>query len=54
MFLHKVAVLAGLGARATGRPVKYIEDRIDNITACDNHGSDRTYDVELALDSNYG
>ena len=53
LFLHKVAVLAGLGARATGRPVKYIEDRIDNITACDNHGSDRTYDVELALDANY-
>ena len=46
-------MLAGLSARATGRPVKYIEDRIDNITACDNHGSDRTYDVELALDSNY-
>jgi CO/xanthine dehydrogenase Mo-binding subunit len=53
VFLHKVAVLAGLGARATGRPVKYIEDRIDNITACDNHGSDRSYDVELALDSSY-
>ena len=51
LFLHKVAVLAGLGARAAGRPVKYIEDRIDNITACDNHGSDRTYDVELALDA---
>jgi CO/xanthine dehydrogenase Mo-binding subunit len=53
LFLHKVAVLAGLAARTAGRPVKYIEDRIDNITACDNHGSDRTYDVELALDSNY-
>src|SRR5262249_58588967 len=53
VFLHKVAVLAGLGARASGRPVKYIEDRIDNITACDNHGSDRNYDVELALDSRY-
>jgi class 3 adenylate cyclase len=53
VFLHKVAVLTGLGARATGRPVKYIEDRIDNITACDNHGSDRTYDVELALDASY-
>lgn len=51
LFLHKVAVLAGLGARVAGRPVKYIEDRIDNITASDNHGSDRTYDVELALDA---
>src|SRR3984957_1355731 len=53
VFLHKVAVLAALAARAAGRPVKYIEDRIDNITACDNHGSDRTYDVELALDANH-
>ncbi len=52
LFLHKIAVLAAVGARVTGRPVKYIEDRIDNITACDNHGSDRTYDVELALDGN--
>ena len=51
LFLHKVAVLAALGARAAGRPVKYIEDRIDNITASDNHGSDRIYDVELALDA---
>jgi CO/xanthine dehydrogenase Mo-binding subunit len=53
LFLHKVAVLSALGARASGRPVKYIEDRIDNITASDNHGSDRTYDVELALDASH-
>ena len=53
LFLHKVAVLAALGARAAGRPVKYIEDRIDNITACDGHGSDRAYDVELALDADH-
>jgi CO/xanthine dehydrogenase Mo-binding subunit len=53
LFLHKVSVLAALGARASGRPVKYIEDRIDNITASDNHGSDRTYEVELALDASH-
>jgi CO/xanthine dehydrogenase Mo-binding subunit len=53
LFLHKVAVLSALGARVAGRPVKYIEDRIDNITACDGHGSDRIYDVELALDANH-
>ena len=51
LFLHKVAVLAAVGARAAGRPIKYIEDRIDNITASDNHGSDRIYDVELAVDA---
>jgi CO/xanthine dehydrogenase Mo-binding subunit len=53
LFLHKVSVLAALGSRVAGRPVKYIEDRIDNITASDNHGSDRIYDVELALDASH-
>lgn len=51
LFAHKVPILAASLARLTGRPVKYIEDRIDNITACDNHGSERWYDAELALDS---
>ena len=49
IFTHKVMVLAATLARACGRPVKYLEDRIDNITACDNHGCDRIYDVELAI-----
>jgi CO/xanthine dehydrogenase Mo-binding subunit len=51
LFAHKVCVLAAALARVCGRPVKYVEDRIDNIMACDNHGSDRIYDAELALDS---
>ena len=51
LFTHKVCILAASLARACGRPVKYIEDRIDNLTACDNHGSDRIYDAELALDA---
>jgi CO/xanthine dehydrogenase Mo-binding subunit len=49
LFTHKVMTLAGTLARAAGRPVKYIEDRLDNITSCDNHGSDRLYRCELAL-----
>jgi CO/xanthine dehydrogenase Mo-binding subunit len=49
IFTHRVMVIAGTLARACGRPVKYIEDRIDNITACDAHGCDRIYDVELAV-----
>ena len=32
-----------------GRPVKYLEDRIDNMTSGDAHGSDRLYDARLAL-----
>ncbi|WP_407165948.1 xanthine dehydrogenase family protein molybdopterin-binding subunit [Bradyrhizobium sp. ORS 111] len=52
LFLHKVPVISAVLARETGRPVKYIEDRADNILACDHHGSDRFYDCELALDEN--
>ena len=26
-----------------------LEDRVDNISNCDHHGSDRVYDVQLAL-----
>jgi CO/xanthine dehydrogenase Mo-binding subunit len=50
LFLHKVPIIASVLARHTGRPVKYIEDRLDNMTACDHHGSDRIYHCELALD----
>jgi CO/xanthine dehydrogenase Mo-binding subunit len=42
-------VIAATLARTSGRPVKYIEDRIDNLTACGAHGCDRIYDVELAV-----
>ena len=51
LFIHKVPVIAATLSRATGRPVKYIEDRLENMLACDNHGSDRLYQCELALDA---
>ena len=51
LFLHKVPVIAATLARAVGRPVKYLEDRLDNTTASDNMGSDRVYDCELAVKS---
>jgi CO/xanthine dehydrogenase Mo-binding subunit len=49
LFAVKVAALAGMLAKLTGRSVKYLEDRVDNISDCDHHGSDRIYDVQLAL-----
>lgn len=49
LFATKPAVLAGMCSRATGRKVVYLEDRVDNISNCDHHGSDRVYDVELAM-----
>ena len=44
----KAAAIAGMLSKATGKPVKYIEDRVDNMTNCDHHGSDRVYYAELA------
>ena len=49
LFATKPTVIAGMCSRAAGRPVMYLEDRVDNISNCDHHGSDRVYDVQLAL-----
>ena len=51
LFLHKVPIIAATLSRATGRPVKYLEDRLENLSSCDHHGSDRYYECELALDA---
>lgn len=51
LFAHKVCVLAGTLAREAGRPVKFVEDRLDNTMSCDNHGCEHHYDsAKLALD----
>jgi CO/xanthine dehydrogenase Mo-binding subunit len=49
LFNHKVIVLTASLARLAGCPVKFIEDRIDNMTNADAHGSDRLYEAEMAL-----
>ena len=49
LFTHRVVVLTAALARLAGRPVKYVEDRIDNIANADAHGCDRLYEAELAL-----
>jgi CO/xanthine dehydrogenase Mo-binding subunit len=49
LFVTKPTVIAGMCSRALGRPVVYLEDRVDNMSNCDHHGSDRVYDVELAV-----
>lgn len=50
VFTHKIVILTCALARAAGRPVKYIEDRLEHFLNSDSHGSDRIYDAELALD----
>jgi len=49
LFLHRVIVLSAGLSRIAGVPVKYVEDRLDNIANSDSHGCDRLYDAELAL-----
>lgn len=50
-FMHKVPALAGFLSMVAGRPVKFIEDRVDHILNNDHCGSDRHYDVSLAIDN---
>jgi len=45
----KHAVLAGHLSRLLHRPVKFIEDRAENMHGGDFHGPDRIFDVELAV-----
>ncbi len=47
----KHAVLAGYLSRRLARPVKLIEDRLENMRGGDMHGPERTFDVELAFDA---
>src|SRR5438132_5993658 len=47
--ITKCFAIAGALTKATGRPVKFVEDRIDNLAANDNVGPDRFYDAELAI-----
>lgn len=46
----KHSVLAGYLARRLGRPVRLIEDRLENMRAGDAHGPERIFDVEVAFD----
>ncbi|GAB2929108.1 molybdopterin-dependent oxidoreductase [Rhodococcus aerolatus] len=46
---NKVLAIAGALSKATGKPVRYLEDRLENISANDNVGCDRIYEAELAV-----
>jgi len=45
----KHTVIVAHLARILGRPVRLIEDRLDNMRAGDAHGPDRIFDVEVAF-----
>lgn len=46
----KHTVLAGYLSRRLSRPVKFIEDRLENMRGGDMHGPERNFDIELAYD----
>src|SRR5471030_1599708 len=46
----KQTVLVAHLARRLGRPVRLIEDRLDNMGGGDAHGPDRIFDVDVAFD----
>ena len=46
---HKVPTLAAFCALRTGRPVSYVEDRLDHIMNSDHHGSDRYYEARMGF-----
>lgn len=45
----KQTVLVAHLSRRLGRPVRLIEDRLENMRAGDAHGPERTFDVEVAF-----
>jgi carbon-monoxide dehydrogenase large subunit len=47
--LAKVIAIAAMLAKRSGRPVKFMEDRVDNLLASENLACDRWYDAELAV-----
>jgi 2-furoyl-CoA dehydrogenase large subunit len=47
----KHSILVGYLARHLGRPVRFLEDRLENMRGGDMQGPDRTFDVSLAFDA---
>lgn len=47
----KHSVLVGYLARKLGRPVRFLEDRLENMAGGDMQGPDRIFDVTLAFDT---
>src|SRR5579864_7551249 len=45
----KQMYIAALAALMTQRPVKFMEDRVENLVSGDNHGPDRVYKTRVAV-----
>jgi CO/xanthine dehydrogenase Mo-binding subunit len=49
--IAKAIAVAGAMSKLTARPVKFMEDRADNLLANDSQAPDRRYEAALALDA---
>jgi 2-furoyl-CoA dehydrogenase large subunit len=47
----KHTVLVGYLAKRLGMPIRFIEDRLENMRGGDMHGPERNFDVEVAFDN---
>jgi len=47
--VSKAIAIAGALSKVTGHPVKFMEDRIDNLAANDSQAPDRIYDAQLGV-----
>ena len=47
---RKQIFLTAVASRIVGRPVKFIEDRLENMAAGDAHGPDRIWKIRVAAD----
>jgi 2-furoyl-CoA dehydrogenase large subunit len=47
----KHSILVGYLAKTLGRPVRFLEDRLENMRGGDMQGPDRIFDVSLAFDA---
>ncbi|RQG93104.1 carbon monoxide dehydrogenase [Natrarchaeobius halalkaliphilus] len=48
--IHRYCCLAAMASKELERPVKFVEDRIENLQGGDVHCSDREYEVRMAVD----
>jgi 2-furoyl-CoA dehydrogenase large subunit len=48
--IHRYVNLAAMASQQAGRPVKFVEDRVENLQGGDVHCSDREYEVRVGVD----
>ncbi|RQG96531.1 xanthine dehydrogenase family protein molybdopterin-binding subunit [Natrarchaeobius chitinivorans] len=48
--IHRYCCLAAMASQQLNRPVKFEEDRIENLQGGDVHSSDREYEIRMAVD----